>query len=209
MLHLSQTAIDQLIVPATLTFFFLWGLVAVAISVALIAKSPRIFQLFAVANRYVSSRSATKPMGTPRDSGPFIWQHQHSIGMVFVSGAAYSLWGLIFRTDSASIASILNWKFPPGFVLWIVDCLRYLMIFSCAISLVVGVLILFFPDTMKSIENVASRWYATRRIVSTGDKMRLTLDKLVAAYPQKAGLILVFPALAIVVYFGGLLFQRI
>jgi len=200
--------IDQLAVPVFVWFFFIGGIVAVAIAVGLIMRSPSVFRLFELLNRSVSTRHATKPLAVSRDSSRFIWKYRLPIGFVFVVGAVYAVWGMVTGAGNAAIVSILNLKWPAGYVFWIVESLRYFLVVSCTASIIVGILMIISPDTLKAIENVGSRWISTRQIAPGAEKMNLTFDKWVAAFPRTTGLILIFPALGMLLYFGDLLLKR-
>lgn len=206
--NVDQFVINQLLIPATVTFFFIGGLISVAIGVGLICRSPKIFRLFDLTNRYVSTRRATKTMAIPHDSGQFVWKHRLLLGVVFVVGATYSIWGLTVGANDAAITSILALKLPRGFVLWIVESVRYVMIAGSAMSIIVGILMLASPDALKAIESISSRWYSTRRIAPDADEMIMSLDHWVATFPRTAGLLILFPALGIALYFGDLLLKR-
>lgn len=199
---------DQLIAPAIVWFFFIGGIAAVLIGVGLIMRSPWVFRLFERVNHSVSTRHATKSLEVPRDSSQFAWKYRRPIGIVFIVGAVYSVWGLVTGAGNAAIVSMLNLKYPGGYIFWIVESLRYFLVVSCTATIIVGILMLISPDTLKTIENVGGRWYSTRQIVPDADKMNLTFDKWVAAFPRTTGLILIFPALGMLAYFGDLLLKR-
>lgn len=205
--HGSQVVIEQLIVPAMLMFFFIGGVVATVIAVGLIVGSPLVFRLFVLSNRYVSTRRVGRTMAIPRDSGPFVWKYRRPIGLAFVLGAAYSLWGLIANSGNTAIIHVLKLKLPAGFVLWIIESVRYTLIAGSTVALLVGFLMILAPDTLKAVDNVASRWVSTRQIAPDADKMNMSLDKLVEAHPRKSGLMLILPALSIAIYFGALVFN--
>lgn len=199
--------IDQLIVPAFVWLFFIGGVVAVAIAVGLILRSSWVFRLFDLVNHSVSTRHATKALEVSRDSSRFVWKYRQPIGFVFVVGAVYSVWGMVTGAGNAAIVSMLNLKLPSGYVFWIVESVRYFLVVSCTAAIIVGILMIISPDTLKAIENVASRWVSTRQVAPNADKMNLTFDKWVAAFPRTAGLIIVLPALGMVMYFGDLLLK--
>lgn len=207
--HINNYAFDQLIAPAIVWFFFVGGVVAVAIGVGLILRSPGVFRLFELLNHSVSTRHATKAMSIQRDSGQFAWKYRRLIGIVFIVGAVYSVWGLVTGAGNAAIVAMLNLKLPAGYVFWIVESLRYFLVVGCTASIIVGILMVISPDTLKAIEKVGARWYSTRQIAPEGDKMNLTLDKWVAVFPRTAGLIILFPALGMAMYFGDLLLKKI
>ena len=86
--------------------------------------------------------------------------------------------------------------------------MRLFLIITCAASILVGLMLGFFPGTIQAVEAHSARWYSTRRMTPLAEKMHLPLDKWVAASPRAAGLLLIFPALAVTAYFGALLLGR-
>lgn len=206
--HIDNYVFNQILVPAVVLFFFIGGLLALAVGLGLILNSARVFRLFGLMNRSVSTRHAFKLMAVNRDSGRFALKYRRLIGVIFVVGAAYAVYGLIAKVDSSAVVSMFNLKLPPLFVFWLVEGSRLFLIAGCAISIVVGILLGFSPDAMRAIEKRASHWHSTRQLVPDADKMNLTLDHWVAAFPRAAGWIMVFPALGMVVYFGSQLLGR-
>lgn len=199
---------DQLIGPSLILFFFIGGIIAAAIGVGLILRSPKVFRLFDLVNHTVSTRNATKALAIQRDSGHFVWGNRFLIGIVFVVGAIYSVWGLVTGAGNAAIVAMLNLTLPAGYVFWIVESLRYILVVGCTVSIIVGVLMVVSPDTLKAVDKAGSRWYSTRQMAAGADKMNMSFDKWVAAFPRTTGLILLFPALGMVMYFGDLLLKR-
>ena len=200
---------DQLIAPAIVWFFFIGGIVAVAIGVGLILRSPKVFRLFDLVNHSVSTRHATRALEVSRDSSQFVSKYRHPIGIVFVVGAVYSVWGMVTGAGNSAIVAMLNLKLPAGYVFWIVESLRYFLVVGCTTSIIVGILMLISPETLKAIESVGSRWFSTRQMVPDADKMNLSFDKWIAAFPRTAGFIITFPALGMLAYFGEILLKRI
>lgn len=205
----NDYVIDQLIVPAFVLFFFIGGLAALAIGVGLIYRSPSVFRLFDILNHSVSTRTATKPLAIPRDSSQFFFKHRLTIGVVFVVSALYADYGLLTGAGNAAIVSLFNTTLPPGYVFWIVESVRYFLTVSCTVSIIVGILLVISPDTLKAVESAGGRWVSTRNLTVDADKMNLSFDKWVATYPRTAGMIIALPALGMVLYFGDqLLMQR-
>lgn len=200
---------DQLIAPAIVWFFFIGGIAAAVIGIGLIMRSPWVFRLFDLVNHSVSTRHATKGLEVSRDSSQFVWRYRLPIGLVFVVGAVYSIWGLVTGAGNANIVSMLSIKFPPFVIFWIVESLRYLLVVGCTAATIVGILMLLSPDTLKAIERLGSHWYSTRQIAPEADTMNLSFDEWVAAFPRTAGLIIFFPALGMLLYFGDILLRRL
>ena len=199
--------IDQLIAPAFVWFFFIGGVVAVVIGVGLILRNPRVFSLFDLLNQSISTRKATKALSIQRDSERFFWKYRIPVGALFIAGALYADYGLLTGAGNAAIVTALNAKLPPGFVFWIVESLRYFLVVSCTVSIIVGVLLVLSPDTLKAIESSGSRWYSTRKMAPEAEQMNLKFDNWVRNNPRTAGLVIVFPALGMVTHFGDVLLR--
>jgi hypothetical protein len=205
MLKFGNLVVDQLIVPSVIWFFFIGGVVAVVVGAGLILRSAGVFRLFGVVNRSVSTRRLLKPLEIPRDSNGLFWKYSRPIAVFFTLGAVYSLYGLIAHVDNAAVVAALKLKYPPAAVLLLVEIARLLLIVGCTVALAVGILLEFFPDTMRSIEARGARWVSTRRMAPDADKMNVTLDTWVVAFPRAAGGLILVPALGVVFYFGTLL----
>jgi len=204
----NDYVIDQLIAPALVLFFFIGGLAALAIGVGLIFRSPRVFHISGILSRSVSTRTATKPLAIPRDSSQFFFKHRLKVGVVFVVSALYADIGLLTGAGNAAVVSLFNTALPPGYVFWVVESIRYFLLVGCTVSIIVGILLVISPDTVKAVEATGGRWVSTRNMALGADKMNLGFDKWVAAFPRAAGLIIAFPALGMVLYFGDQLLRR-
>jgi len=206
--HFNDYVIDQLISPAVVLFFFIGGLAALTIGVGLIFRSPRLFRLFDILNHSVSTRTATKPLAIPRDSSQFFFKHRIKIGVVFVVSALYADFGLLTGAGNAAIVSLFNTALPAGYVFWIVESVRYFLLVGCTVSIIVGILLVISPDTIKAVENAGGHWVSTRNMALGADNINLGFDQWVAAYPRTAGLIIAFPALGLILYFGDQLLRQ-
>ncbi|TRZ69608.1 MAG: hypothetical protein D4S02_01780 [Rhodocyclaceae bacterium] len=204
----NNYVIDQLIAPALLLFFFLGGLTAFFIGIGLIFKSPTVSRLFDTLNHSAPTRNATTPLGIPHDRSHFFLRHLIPIGVVFIIGALYADYGLLTGAGNAAIVSMFNATLPPGYVFWIVEIVRYFLMVSGTVSIIVGILMIISPDTRRAIENTGGRRYSAGEFAIDAEKMDLAFDKWVAAYPRTAGLVIVFPALGMVSYFWDQLLRR-
>lgn len=197
----NNYVIDQLIAPAFLLFFFLVGLAAFLIGIGLVFKSPTVSRFFGTVNHSGSTRDATEPPGIPRDRSRFLLKHLIPIGVVFVIGALYADYGLLTGAGNAAIVSLFNAALPPGYVFWMVESVRYLLMVSSTVSMIVGVLMIISPDARRGVENTAVGSDSTGMIATDADRTRLAFDNWVAVYPRTTGLIITFPALSMVCYF--------
>lgn len=203
----NNYVIDQLVAPALVLFFFVGALAAVAIGLGLIFNCAGVFRFFDTMNRSISTRNATKPLAVTRDSTQFFLKYRIPIGIIFVVGAVYADYGLLTGAGNAAIVTLFNTKLPPGYIFWIVESLRYFLMVTCTVSIMVGILMIISPDTLKAVETIGGRWISTRRIAPGAEKAYLTLDQWVAAFPRTAGFIILFPALGMTMYFGDQLLR--
>lgn len=203
--HFNNYVIDQLLIPSAALFFLIGSLAAVIVGIGLIVNSAAMMRLFGVMNRSVSTRRMSKSLEIQRDSSALVWKYRRPIAAFFMLGAAFSLYGLIAQIDNAAVVAALKLKYPPAAVLLVVECARWLLIVGCAAALAVGILLRFFPDTLRGIEARGARWVSTRQMASGVDTMNIALDDWVAAFPRVAGWAILLPALGMTLYFGALL----
>lgn len=187
--------VQHVLVPAVVLFFLIWGLIGVAVGVGLIVSSARMFRLFSVMNYYVSTRHALKPLAMPHDVGQSVRGHRRLIGTFFILGAAFSIYGMLARFDEAMLISALQLSYPKPFVAWILQSARWSLIVFSVFALVIGVMLMRFPDALGRFEAYANRWVSVRKLTIGADTMHMTLDKLVEAFPRAAGSIIVLAAL--------------
>lgn len=191
----SSSVVSHLVIPAVVVFFLIWSLIGAAIGAGLIVASARTFRLFAMMNRYVSTRHALKPLAMPHDIGQSVRRHGRLIGALFVLGAAYSLYGLLAWFDNSAIVSVLDLRYPRPFVAWILDSARWSLIVFSVFALVIGVMLGLFPHALGRLETHANRWVSVRKLTLGADTMHLALDRLVEAFPRTAGWIILVAAL--------------
>ena len=189
----NDFAVQQLLIPAMVMFFLVWGLIGAAIGAGLIVCSAKMFRLFGVMNRSVSTRHGLTPPATAPDLGPSVRKYTRLIGALLALGAAYSLYGLV-GFDNSAIVSALELRYPRPVVAWILGSVWWSWIVFSVFAIVIGIMLGFFPDALSKLEAAANRWYSAR-ITGGADTMHLTLDKLVEAFPRSAGSIILVAAL--------------
>ena len=100
MVTFQQIMFDSLVV-----LFFVMGIVAAAVGMGLVACSGKIFRLFQVLNRYVSTRQRLKPISVPRDIGPAVQRYRWWFAAAILAGSIYSLYSLTANFDTVRIAA--------------------------------------------------------------------------------------------------------
>jgi hypothetical protein len=187
--------VQHVLIPAVVMFFLVWSLIGVAVGAGLIVSSARMFRLFRVMNHYVSTRHALKPLAIPHDVGQSVRKHRRLIGTFFVLGAAYCIYAMLAWFHSSVIVAALHLSLPKAFVAMILESVRWSLIVFSVMAIVVGGMLIFFPDALARLEALANRWVSVRRLTLGADTMHLSLDRLVEAFPRAAGAIIVVAAL--------------
>jgi len=198
MQSIDKSALYQWLTSSLILFFLFWGVVAVVVGVGLIVCSNKTLKFFDTMNRYVSTRHGFKPMAVIHDTGWFVRRYRIGIAVLFIAGAAYSIFGLLTWFDVAAVVSRFRMNLPPVFVSWIVESVKWLLIIGCAFASVIGVMLGFFPKTLDILEARVNKWYSFRNISRGADTMHLALDNWVAAFPRTAGWIILLTALFVV-----------
>jgi hypothetical protein len=185
--------------------FLAGGLALFAVGLGLVLNSPATLRFFAVMNRWVYLRRVLQPAaapGVPRPGHSYrLW-----LAAIFVAGGAFAIFGLVTRFDVRAVSVVFGLEvFRPVFATWLVESARWVLIVGNLTGIIVGVMLIFFPDALITLETRGSRWYSARQPATGVDAMNLTLDKWVAAFPRAAGWIITLFALLLVGAFGLML----
>jgi hypothetical protein len=172
----------------------------------LIFRSAATLALFSRLNRWVSTRRTLRPVELPRDTGAAVQKHRRWLGVVFIAGGAYALYSLATEYNARAAILLLGLDiFRPSFAGWAVDSIRWVLIAGNAAGVVVGIMLVFFPQGLASLEVRGARWYSERQVAKNREVMHLTFDDWVARHPIAAGWIIAVFGLILLGAFGLLL----
>ncbi len=206
--HVNYALVLQVMLPSIFAFFFIFALIATVVAAGLIFRSQAMLGVFRTMNRYVSTRKAGKELSVSRDSGQTVMKYRHWFSAFFVLGAAYAEFGLITQVNDAQVVHLLNLALPNVATTVLVHTARVFLMAGGVFSIFLGLLLVFSPGAVGAMERWGNRWYSSRKMGMGSETMHLTLDNWVLAFPRASGWIIVFPALALVLYFGFMLFGR-
>ncbi|MBY0270477.1 MAG: hypothetical protein K2X06_11445 [Burkholderiales bacterium] len=191
---------------ATVLFFLMGGVVLLGIGVSLLVNSARALRFFGSMNRWVSMRSASRPLEIPRDTRQAVQQYRYWLAAVFVAGGVFAVFSLLTQFKAAAVVNLFGLDFMrPAVAGWLVDSLRWMLIAGNLAAVVAGIMLAFFPDAVVALEARGSHWYSERKITKGADDMNTRLDAWVTVYPRAAGGIIVVFALALIGAFGLIL----
>ncbi len=189
----------HLLVQFLIVLFLVVAVAGLAVGVGLIVSSLKTVQFFNVLNRWVSTRHVLKPVEVPRDTERVTHRYHRWVAGGFVLGGLISIFGLAAGFDASAVSSALAQRPFVPVVAIAVESAKWFLIVGSAFGVVVGAMLLFYPNAELTLERYANRWVSSRQIARGGDDMRMTLDRLVEAHPKHAGWIIACTSAAAVI----------
>jgi hypothetical protein len=194
------------VVQFLVVLFLVGSLVVLVTGVSLIVNSAATLRFFGVLNRWVSTRRLFRVLEIPHDTQRGVVRFRYLLGAVFFAGGAFAIYGLAARFNAHAVVTLLGLNFLRDDVaLWLADSARWLLIAGNLVAVVAGVMLWFFPYKLVALETRGAHWYSDRKLAKGGDKMYLSLDNWVAAFPRAAGCIMTVIAVILTGAFGLML----
>lgn len=202
----TTSVIQSLLFDSLVIAFLVFGVAAAAAGIGIIACRERMFRLFALMNRHISTRQAFRTASVPHDIGPLVRRYRWWFTAAIIAGSVYSLYILLARFETSVITAAVTGGAagPLGEV--VVDSLRWFMVVCSAVACVVGILLGFSPRTLQTLEAYSNRWYSMRKATAPLETPNHALDRWVEAHPLLAGWSITLGALIVVVSSGIILF---
>jgi len=176
----------QIILPALVILLLAGSLLGIALGLALLWRSDAALRFMEIMNRWVSTRRAFRPLEVPREIKPRGSAGRWLVGALIVLGA-YAAIVLIGGIDPARLAAAL--KVDPRYSVagLGLEAARWFLALGALVAVVTGVMLVFFPRAWEAVEARADRWYSTRELEASGDRLHLSLDRVVQAFPRASG----------------------
>ena len=189
-----MTYIESIFVPwftqLTVVFFFVSGLIALAVGVGLIACTAWTLEFAASINRWAAAQSALRWVATERDVERPLQRHARVFGILLIAGGAF-----VLIAGPETRGFMTKFALHPVNVDWIGTAVNRVLITGNVFAIVLGIVLLLFPTALGAIEARANRPVSSNAI-----------DNQVRRNPQLAGWLIAAGALFIVIDFGLVLF---
>jgi len=189
----------QLLVQFLIVLFLVVAVSGLAVGVGLISSSPKMVGYFHVLNRWVSTRHVLKPVEVPFDTERATHRHYRWVAGAFFLGGLVSVFGLLAGLDATAVSAAFSAKRFAPVVAIAVESAKWVLIAGSAFGVVVGAMLLFYPNAESMLERFANRWVSPRRVTRSWDDMHMNLDTLVEAHPKPAGWIIACTSAAAVI----------
>jgi len=189
----------QLLVQFLIVLFLVVAVSGLAVGVGLIASSSKIVGYFHLLNRWVSTRHVLRPVEVPVDTERATHRHHRWLAVGFVLGGLISIFGLVAGLDATAVGAAFAAKRVAPVVAIAVESAKWVLIGGSALGVVVGAMLLFYPNAESTLERFANKWVSSRRVTRSWDDMHMNLDALVEAHPRPAGWIIACSSAAAVI----------
>lgn len=200
--------IQTLLFDSLVLAFLVFGVLAAAAGIGLIACRDKTFKLFGVMNRHISTRQALKSASVPHDITPAVRRYRWWFASAIIAGAVYSLYILLARFEATPVAAAITGHAPGPLALSVAEVLRWFMTVFSGFSCLIGILLAFSPETLQAIEARANRWYSMRKATAPLETPHPVLDRWVESHPLLAGWSITLGALIVVISSGVILFGK-
>lgn len=208
---MSDLLFDQFLVPFFIRFFFLFGLVGVAVGAGLIFAPQRMQHVFGWTNRWISTRRSMRWFDIPRDVDAEIYRFCRRVWLVLMLLVIYSTFVLITQVhagDFVAALGIRNSKYSLVAEIG-VQTVQWFLIAGELFVMAVGIMLFFFPETLVAIEKRVNRWCSTRHWTQSFDVMHMGFDTWAQNRPRIMGGLIIAGALFVDINFGIMLFVPI
>jgi hypothetical protein len=189
----------HLLVQALVVIFLAVAVSGLGVGLGLLVSSQRTSELFHRLNRWISTRHVLKSVEVPVETDRAAHQYQRWLAGGFILGGLIAIFGLIAAVDVAAVSKLVAQSHYAPFVALVLDCARWFLILGSAAGVVVGAMLLFYPNAEMTLERFTNQWVSSRRISRNWDDMHMTLDALVEAHPRPAGWVIACTSAAAVI----------
>lgn len=206
---MNDIVFNQLALPFLVRFFFIFGLLSLAVGLGMLLKPEPTRRLFEAMNRWVSTRRGMKALEVPHSEEGPLHRYRRPLGAIAIPLLAYSTYVLLTLGDMKGVVDALRLGNPGNaiLVLIIMETIRWCLVVFGLAAIVVSVMLIFFPDALRKIETPANQWFSTRSVLAGGDNMRMDVDNWVMGRSRLVGGLIVAGALVVVGSFGVMLFK--
>jgi hypothetical protein len=198
--------IERIVVPTLMWCLLAGGLAGIVFGFALALRSGATLQFIARMNRWVSTEEVLRPLEAPRQLDPAPDSpYRRMLGALFVVGGALTIYFLLTRLQ---VARLIDAKRALGLAI-VLDATKTIFIVGGAFALLVGALMLFWPQRLTALEERLNRWHSSRRLIAAQERMLTPLEPHVEAHPRAAGWLITVASLAIALAMAWLLMTRV
>lgn len=188
-----SSALSQISYPVFVYCIFIFFMIVSAFSfivgIGLAIRNATILRFFNFMNKSFSTRRAIKPLTMPHFVEPVLLKHPTQLGVGIILGAPISIF-LINDINADVLQPVFLGPFSYFTAAILASYTKSFLLIGNGICVVVGLLVLFFPHLLSSIEAYTDKWYTLRKQTRPLNQMHLEVDEWALAHPTVSGVTL-------------------
>jgi hypothetical protein len=166
-----------------------FGIMGMTLSLMLLFAPHLARNLSNVLNRSINVDKSIEYLEKEIEISEFLYKHHIAMGILLVSGSAFSLFFFFFSMDVSKFAGIFFGSRANAFSAeLIVSTITWIGKVGCLAGLLCGLLIMFAPETMKRIESKLNSWFETKTMIDKLEKSSHDVDSFFFRHPVAVGL---------------------
>jgi hypothetical protein len=198
--------LSAIVQQAIFVFLLLGSVVALAAGLLLLFSSERAFAIADRLNRWVSTRSALRPLEEQHNISRPLYRMHRLVGILICVGALYALVVLGTPYGEMAIAKTLSGLGPKHVASWASDSLRIILLAGNFAALVFGLVFIVRPSALKQLEAWADRRVSGRTASKPLEEVRLSTDRFAREHPRLIGAAVTIGSLYVMVNLGFVVF---
>lgn len=162
----------------------LFGVLGMAFSLLLLASPRMTKSLGNFFNRNISVGSSSGILDQDLPTEAFIYSHHIIFGLCLIAGSVFALIFFFFNLDMSNFAKVFLGSqkyFETLEIIFLV--FAWTSRIACLCGLIIGMMLLFAPQKMQSIEKKVNTWFETRTFFDKLDQTGPELDVLFFRHP--------------------------
>jgi hypothetical protein len=170
-------------------FFILASIFSFIVGIGLATRNARMLRFFDFMNRRISTRQLMKPIAAPHFIEPVLLKHSGVIGAGIIVGAIASI--LLLNEIDAIVFQPMYAAYFPRQTAYILGFYTHaFLLIGNAMCIVVGVLLLRYPEKLKAIGRYTDKWLTFRQQTKPLHVTYFDMDKWVMSNATVAGITL-------------------
>jgi hypothetical protein len=180
-------------VAGVYVFFIIVSIFSFIVGIGLATRSATMLRFFNFMNRQYSVRRALKPLADPLVEPhyiePEVFRHPTLFGGGITLGALVSI-VFLYGIDAAAYQPVYYGSFDLHTSEILANYTRKVLLLGNAGCVALGLIVLFFPRQLSSIEAYADNWFKSHNKTRSLYMVRFEVDHWVLAHPTVSGIAL-------------------
>ena len=194
--------LSQIVNQTILIFLGIGAAFALLAGLLLVFDSARAFRISEVLDRWVSTRSALRPLEEHHSIAKPLYRMHRLVGLLICAGALYALIVLATPAGGAAITKSLSTLGPARFSAWISESLHIILVAGNAFAFLFGIVFTWRPSALKGLEAWADRRISARKSTKPLEEMHRAVDRFARAHARLVGILVILGSVFVLANLG-------